>query len=910
MEKYLRPERFNGDPQSPGGEAEWVHWKRTFTSFLTSVAEHTPNKLECLVNFVSPQIFSYISECADYDSALAILEGLFVKKKNKVFARYKLLTRKQHPGESLEEFVNDLKHLAKSCKFVQTTVEQNLSNYLVDALIGGIASSAIRQRLLEKEEDLTFEAAYSLARSLDSAATYASDYSSSFSSAAISSDNSTSQNPINAAVSSGARNFKCSTCVRARHVKGQCPARFLTCHKCHEKGHFAGSSACELTKSKRAAAISSYPTLSSLSAIEKISTSNKALPYNNGVLVDVVINGTKVTGLADTGATHSFIELKIVKQYCLKVLPKSIQVSLASGALTEVLGECNVDMTVLGKSFKNFKFSIMKELVTPIILGYDWFQMFNSVTFHPGGDLPSVMIPTSAPVAVSALDPMLVNPPKIFNFSPNVKPIATKSRKFSLQDRQFIQQEVSKLLADGIIEKSHSPWRAQVLVIREPNHKVRMVVDYSRTVNKFTNLDAYPMQNIENLVQEMAQYSVYSSLDLKSAYYQVPLHPEDREYTAFQAGSELFQYVRLPFGLKNAVAAFQRLIDEFITENQLCGVKAYVDNLYVGGHTQEEHDHNLNQLLEAARKWKLTFNEGKTVISTKSLAILGYLIENGKILPDPDRVKPLLNLPVPSDFPGLKRVIGMFAYFSKFIPKFSDRINPLVKTTKFPLSVEQITAFKVLKDALAYASLGHIDENVPFVLETDASNVAISAVLTQNGCPVGFHSRTLHGSELGHSSVEKEAKAIVDAVKKWDYLLVGKHFTIITDQQPVSYMFSTDHKNQIKNAKIARWRVELSQFDYNIVYRAGKNNVAADMFTRVYCSAVSSEPLSDLHKSLCHPGVTRLLHFVRARNLPYSVDDIRRVTQACKICCEVKPRFFHPPLRNIRLLKPQPRGIG
>ena len=88
------------------------------------------------------------------------------------------------------------------------------------------------------------------------------------------------------------------------------------------------------------------------------------------------------------------------------------------------------------------------------------------------------------------------------------------------------------------------------------------------------------------------------------------------------------------------------------------------------------------------------------------------------------------------------------------------------------------------------------------------------------------------------------------------------------------------------------------------MYRAGKNNVAADMFTGVYCSAVSSELLSDLHKSLCHPGVTRLLHFVRARNLPYSVDDIRRVTQACKICCEVKPRFFTP-LRNIRLLKPQ-----
>ena len=421
-----------------------------------------------------------------------------------------------------------------------------------------------------------------------------------------------------------------------------------------------------------------------------------------------------------------------------------------------------------------------------------------------------------------------------------------------------------------------------MLVVRDPNHKPRMVVDFSRTVNRYTNLDAYPMKNIESLVHKMAQYTVYSSLDLKSAYYQVPLHPDDREYTAFQAGSNLYEFRRLPFGLKNAVAALQRLMDCFIEKNHLTGVKAFVDNLYIGGYTQEDHDVNLNRLMVAAEKWNLTFNQGKTVISTKSLQILGYLIENGNISPDPDRVKPLIDLPVPSDSPSLKRTIGMFAYFSKFIPKFSDRINPLVKVSKFPLNSEQITAFNVLKDALAFASLGHIDENIPFGLETDASNVAISAVLTQNGCPVGFHSRSFQGSELGHSSVEKEACAIIDAIRKWEHLLLGKTFTIITDQQPVSYMFSSDHSSRIKNAKIARWRVELSQFDYNIIYRAGKNNVAADMFTRVYCSSLSSQTLVDLHTSLCHPGVTRLLHFVRSRNLPFSVDDGRRITQACE----------------------------
>ena len=911
MERYLRPERFDTDPQSQNAEVEWLHWKRTLDSFLESVAEHSPNKLNTLINYVSPRIYTYISECTTFDNAVTTLTGLFVKKRNKVYSRHKLLTHKQN-GQNLEDFVQELKVLAKNCQFVQTTVAENISNYLVDALINGIDSCQIRQRLLEKDEDLTFDAAYALARSLDSAAIYARDYSSTVTSAAIHSDSEklSPEIPLNVAASSTSRLPKCSTCVRPRHPKGQCPARFSSCHRCHQKGHFAGSSACELTKTKRTAAMFSDLSLASLTGTECISAASNTnpsttnvcgnpVPYSNGVLVHIVIHGKEEIALADTGATHSFIAASIVEKHKLEVLPSSIKVSLASGDLSDVLGECKVNIQILGKTYKMFKFTIMKNLVAPVILGYDWFNLFNSVTFYPRGKQPGVSIPGITPAALSILEPMVVDPPKIFKFSSDVKPVATKARKFSLRDRQFIEQEIEKLLNDKIIQKSHSSWRSQVLVVRDPNHKPRMVVDFSRTVNRYTNLDAYPMKNIESLVQEMAQYTVYSSLDLKSAYYQVPLHPDDQEYTAFQAGSNLYEFRRLPFGLKNAVAAFQRLMDCFIEENHLTGVTAFVDNLYVGGHTQEDHDVNLNRLMVAAEKWNLTFNQGKTVISTKSLQILGYLIENGNISPDPDRVKPLIDLPVPSDSPSLKRTIGMFAYFSKFIPKFSDRINPLVKVSKFPLNSEQITAFNVLKDALAFASLGHIDENIPFVLETDASNVAISAVLTQNGCPVGFHSRSFQGSELGHSSVEKEACAIIDAIRKWEHLLLGKTFTIITDQQPVSYMFSSDHSSRIKNAKIARWRVELSQFDYNIIYRAGKNNVAADMFTRVYCSSLSSQTLVDLHTSLCHPGVTRLLHFVRSRNLPFSVDDVRRITQACKVCSEIKPRFFRSAEENI-----------
>ena len=132
-----------------------------------------------------------------------------------------------------------------------------------------------------------------------------------------------------------------------------------------------------------------------------------------------------------------------------------------------------------------------------------------------------------------------------------------------------------------------------------------------------------------------------------------------------------------------------------------------------------------------------------------------------------------------------------------------------------------------------------IDHSAPFELETDASDIAIAGVLNQNGRPVAYYSRTLQGSELKHPSIEKEASAIIECIRHWKHFLTGKHFRLITDQQSVSFMFNAKHKNKIKNDKIYRWRTELQCYSYDIVYRRGEENTAADTFSRVYCAILS-----------------------------------------------------------------------
>ncbi|XP_047137877.1 uncharacterized protein LOC124814332 [Hydra vulgaris] len=187
--------------------------------------------------------------------------------------------------------------------------------------------------------------------------------------------------------------------------------------------------------------------------------------------------------------------------------------------------------------------------------------------------------------------------------------------------------------------------------------------------------------------------------------------------------------------------------------------------------------------------------------------------------------------------------------------------------------------------------------NIPFTVETDASDFAISATLNQDGRPAAFHSRTLQESEQYYSSVEKEAQVIVEAINHFllGHFLLGLHFILITDQRSVAYMYDYKSSSKIKNDKIMRWRIALSPYSYDIDDRPGQCNSGPDTFTRVKCAAIS------LHAALCHPGVTRYHHFIRSRNFPYSVEDVKQICRDCRICKEIKPKYYRP--NDVHLIK-------
>ena len=359
------------------------------------------------------------------------------------------------------------------------------------------------------------------------------------------------------------------------------------------------------------------------------------------------------------------------------------------------------------------------------------------MTAKPESAAPPEPAPPSEPASHSNALPAKfadVTPPSLFKSLPkDIKPIATKSRSFNKDDRDFIKTEIQSLLKAGMIQRSDSAWRAQVLVAKDEfnRRRKRLCVDYSQTINLYTNVDAYPLPRIDEMVNRLSKYKFFSTYDLKSAYHQIRLQESQRKYTAFECLGDLYEFVVMPFGVTNGVPCFQRSMDDLVNEEGLKDTFPYLDNVTIGGVDEADLKRNYLGFQEMIKRRNITLNNAKTVQNALSIDILGYRISQNSIKPDPEQLRPLLEFPPPSNAVSFKRGLGMFAYYAKWIARFSDKIRPLAESETFPLTKAAIESFNALKNELGNVVLAPINEDISFVVECDASDVAISASLNQ-----------------------------------------------------------------------------------------------------------------------------------------------------------------------------------
>ena len=445
------------------------------------------------------------------------------------------------------------------------------------------------------------------------------------------------------------------------------------------------------------------------------------------------------------------------------------------------------------------------------------------------------------PLKTACLKNMQLLP--VIQLKDGAEPKQCKVRAISRRDQDFADKKINELLKEGVIRPSNSPWRSQPLVVPKDNGAgKRLVINY-KPLNEATEFDAFPLPDTETLFQEIGNAKYFSKIDFLQFYHQLPLLPEDIPKTAFHYNGQLYEYCRVPFGIKNAVAYCFRVMKKVL--EGCTGVIIYMDDLCIFGSSKEEHDRNLSTVLEAIKKHGLSLNSSKCEFLKEEANFLGFKFKNQTRFPDPERYKVLREFPLPTDARALQRFIGMVGFFSNFIPNYADLISPLyAKLRHFsPWTEEEIFCFENLKRAV-FDSVLHIpahDETL--FLYTDASDIAISGILVdKSGRPIQFCSRKLSSAESRYDIVEREALAVFWSINRCRTFLLGRRFVVFSDHKGLQYIFD----NPRATAKVVRWRLNLSDFNFEVKYYRGSENLAADCLSRIHFVSEPSTIVMDM----------------------------------------------------------------
>ncbi|XP_063361755.1 uncharacterized protein LOC134650752 [Cydia amplana] len=426
-------------------------------------------------------------------------------------------------------------------------------------------------------------------------------------------------------------------------------------------------------------------------------------------------------------------------------------------------------------------------------------------------------------------------------------PIAVPPYRLNPAKKELMKKEIDKMLKDDIIEECESAWSSPALMVPKANGEIRFCVDYRR-LNAITKSDTYPMPRIDDLLQNTKRDCYMSTLDLRSSYWQVMLREADRDKSSFVCPLGTFRFKRMPFGLKNAPATFQRLIDRLRSCSALKDVTilAYLDDLLVISEGYQRHLQDLEAVFKRLAEFNLHVNREKCAFARESVKYLGHVITQQGVSTDPDKVSAVLEMKEPGTLKHLRTFLQTCSWFRKFIPNFSKVSEPLTRLTRkkqvWIWGPEQTQAFLELKRLLTTAPiLVQADFSRPFILRTDSSNYALGAVLLQGEGneerPIEYASRLLNAAERNYSTTEREALAVVWAVERFRSYLDGQPVVIGSDHQPLRWLLSL----KSPAGRLVRWALRLQAFDIRFEYTPGKANVVADTLSRPVCSGDSRE---------------------------------------------------------------------
>ncbi|GBM17553.1 Retrovirus-related Pol polyprotein from transposon 297 [Araneus ventricosus] len=398
-------------------------------------------------------------------------------------------------------------------------------------------------------------------------------------------------------------------------------------------------------------------------------------------------------------------------------------------------------------------------------------------------------------------------------------PIKQYPRRLPLARKEEADHLVKEMVDNGIIEESLGPWASPIVLVKKKDGSTRFCVDY-RKLNEITKKDCYPLPRIDDTLDALNGSQWFTTLDLKSGYWQIEIRPEDREKTAFTTGQGFWQFKVMPFGLCNAPATFEILMETVLRGLSSEACLVYLDDIIVVGRTFEEHLNNLRKVFQRLQKANLKLNLKKCRFFQKEVTYLGHVISAEGVKTDPEKIKAVVDWPRPETVHDLRSFLGLCTYYQRFVKNFSAIARPLHKLTEaksnFNWTEECEKSFNSLKQALTSSPiLTYPRTDKDFILDTDASNEGIGAVLSQN---------------IGNE--ERVIAYFSKSLEHFHHYLYGRKFLLRTDHASLRWLLNFKEPE----GQIARWIQRLQEYDFEIQHRKGTSHGNADTLSRRPCT--------------------------------------------------------------------------
>lgn len=639
----------------------------------------------------------------------------------------------------------------------------------------------------------------------------------------------------------------CYACGKGNHNFSKCKFRAYVCKGCGTKGHIAV--ACP---GKTKVNANRLETEEVNFYFNGFGSSN-----NDATYIDLKVNNVSLKSEIDCGAGKSVLPLAIFENRLkgkVKDLKETcIRLRAYDGRLITPLGISSVSVGYRGKKFDYEMLVVKTSRWEYPLVGRDLMKLFGitidvNVSCHNLEPTEQVLIEARGNVVKVFTDLFdgsmgKFNRGKVsLNFKENAVPKFCKPRPIPFAFKEDVEKEIDRCEADGVITKvENSEWGTPLVCVLKENGKVRVCADYRCTVNQFLEEVQYPFPRIDELFQALQGGQLFSKIDFTNAYNQLELDPETGMRLAWSTHKGIYRMNRLPFGTSPACAIFQREIEKVL---QGCsGVINLLDDIVVTGRSFDEHVANLKKVLSVLRDCGFKLNLAKCDFFKPEIEYLGHIVNKNGLKKNLNKVAAMLDAPRPTNITELRSFIGMVNYYGKFVPKLADVLGPLHELTgkvPFKWSSHCEEAFmKIKKELTSDSVLVHFNPNLPLILECDASGYGISAVLShlmEDGSerPICYISRTLKKAERGYSATQREALAIFWAVRKLYQFLMGIRFTIRSDHKPLETIFGSNKGiPQMAAARLQRWALYLSSFDYKLEYISGKANIKADCLSRL-----------------------------------------------------------------------------